>query len=206
MTQTAPHLNAHHHNVAEDAMALILGAAMCALGVYFLQNAGLITGQTAGLAVLITYLTDAAFGWVFFLVNIPFYLLAMLRMGWRFVTKTVIGVAVLSVMVELAPRVLTIDYIDPGISAFLAGATLGLGLLAIFRHGASLGGIGILAYYLQDRFNIRAGYVQLGVDAALFAVAFFVLDTGMVLWSLMGAVIVNVIVAVNHRGDLYIGR
>jgi uncharacterized membrane-anchored protein YitT (DUF2179 family) len=203
---SVPHLHSHRHNVVEDAMALVLGSAMCALGVYFLQNAGLITGQTAGLAVLITYLTDWPFGWVFFTVNIPFYVLAATRMGWRFVIKTIIGVALLSTMAEAAPAVLRIDYIDPGVSAFLAGATLGLGLLAIFRHGASLGGIGILAFYLQDRFGIRAGYVQLGVDAVLFAVAFFVLDPGLVLWSLMGAVIVNVIVAVNHRDDLYIGR
>ncbi|MEJ6394943.1 YitT family protein [Gymnodinialimonas sp. 2305UL16-5] len=210
MTQSAaqgrePHLKTPH-TWAEDALALILGASMCALGIHFLTHAGLITGQTAGLAVLITYLSGWSFGWVFFLVNIPFYLLALLRMGRAFVIKTVIGVAMLSAMTELAPQVFRIDYIAPGLAAFLAGATLGLGLLAMFRHGASLGGIGILAFYLQDRFNIRAGLVQLGFDAMLFAVAFAVLDPLLLAWSLMGAVIVNVIVAVNHRGDLYIGR
>lgn len=205
MTQSALH-DITPHTWPEDVLALILGTAMCALGIQFLTHAGLITGQTAGLAVLISYLSGWSFGVVFFVVNLPFYALAIARMGRSFVVKTVIGVAMLSVMTELAPHVLRLDYIHPALAAFLAGATLGLGLLAMFRHGASLGGIGILAFYLQDRFNIRAGYVQLGFDAGLFAVAFFFLDPGLLVWSAMGAVVVNVIVAINHRHDLYIGR
>lgn len=205
MTQSVLH-DATPHTWPEDALALILGTSMCALGIYFLTHAGLVTGQTAGLAVLISYLSGWSFGIVFFVINLPFYALAVARMGRSFVIKTVIGVATLSAMTELAPLVLRIEYIHPALAAFLAGATLGLGLLAMFRHGASLGGIGILAFYLQDRFNLRAGYVQLGFDAVLFAVAFLFLDPGLLLWSAMGAVIVNVIVAVNHRGDLYIGR
>lgn len=205
MTQSALH-DVTPHTWPEDALALILGTSMCALGIQFLTHAGLVTGQTAGLAVLISYLSGWSFGVVFFVVNLPFYILAIARMGRPFVVKTVIGVAMLSVMTELAHHALRIDYIQPALAAFLAGATLGLGLLAMFRHGASLGGIGILVFYLQDRFNIRAGYVQLGFDAVLFAVAFLFLDPGLLLWSAMGAMIVNVIVAINHRHDLYVGR
>lgn len=205
MTQYALH-DATSHTWPEDALALLLGTSMCALGVQFLTQAGLITGQTAGVAVLLTYLSGWSFGVVFFLVNLPFYALAIARMGQSFVIKTVIGVAMLSTMTELAPYVLRIEHIHPALAAFLAGATLGLGLLAMFRHGASLGGIGILAFYLQDRFNIRAGLVQLGFDAVLFSVAALYLNLGLLLWSAMGAVIVNVIVAINHRHDLYIGR
>lgn len=205
MTQPALH-DVTHHTWPEDIQGLILGTSMCALGIQFLTHAGLITGQTAGLAVLISYLSGWSFGVVFFLVNLPFYALAIARMGRAFVIKTVIGVATLSALTELAPLVLRLDYIDPALAAFLAGATLGLGLLAMFRHGASLGGIGILAFYLQERFNMRAGYVQLGFDAVLFSIALFFLDPGLLLWSAMGAMIVNVIVAINHRHDLYVGR
>jgi len=48
--------------------------------------------------------------------------------------------------------------------------------------------------------------VQLGFDAVLFAAAFLVLDPVMVGLSLLGAVVVNLIIAVNHRRDRYIGR
>ncbi len=206
MTQIDLRSEGHQHTPFEDAQALILGTALCALGIHLLTHAGLITGQVAGLAVLVSYVSGWSFGWVFFVVNIPFYALALMRLGWRFVLKTVIGVTLLSVMAELAPHVLRLDYIHPGVAAFLAGATLGLGVLAIFRHGASLGGIGILAYYLQEKTGLRAGYVQFGVDALIFAAAFALLDPVLVGWSLLGVAMVNGIVAINHRGDLYVGH
>ena len=43
-------------------------------------------------------------------------------------------------------------------------------------------------------------------DALLFVAAFWLLQWDLVIWSLLGAVVVNLIVAVNHRGDRYIAR
>ena len=194
------------HTPFEDAQAFVLGTAMCALGVHFLTANGLITGQTAGLAVLVSYLSGWPFGAVFFVVNLPFWVLAWTRMGSRFTVKSAIAVSLLSVFSEILPRVFEIGRLDPAVGAFLAGATIGLGLIVLFRHGASLGGVGVLALWLQDRTGFRAGWTQLLFDAALFAAAVFVLDPLLVLWSLLGAVVVNLIIAVNHRKDRYIAR
>lgn len=194
------------HTLLEDAQAFLLGTAMCALGVQFLTHAGLITGQTAGLAVLASYLTGWSFGAVFFVVNLPFYLLAWFRMGPRFTVKSFVAVAMLSAVSELLPEVFVIGAIHPGVAAFLAGCTIGLGLIVLFRHGGSLGGVGVLALYLQDRIGFQAGWTQLIFDACLFAVAVFLLDPVLVGYSLAGSVVVNLIIAVNHRRDRYIGR
>ncbi len=64
MTQTAA--TPAPHTRIEDAQAFALGTAMCALGVTMLTHLGLITGQTAGLAVLVSYGTGLSFGLVFF--------------------------------------------------------------------------------------------------------------------------------------------
>ena len=194
------------HSITEDALAFLLGTALLALGLQFLTHLGLITGQTAGLAVLMSYLTGWSFGAVFFAVNLPFYLLGYLRLGLRFTVKTAIAVAMVSALAELFPLWLRFDTVNPILGALLAGATTGMGLLVIFRHGASLGGIGVLALWLQERAGIQAGWVQLGFDAVLFAVAFAVLDLPLVALSLLGAIVVNLLVAVNHRSDRYIGR
>jgi uncharacterized membrane-anchored protein YitT (DUF2179 family) len=98
------------------------------------------------------------------------------------------------------------DRLEPAVGAALAGGCIGLGLVVLFRHGASLGGVGVLALWLQDATGFRAGWTQLAFDAALFAAAFLVMDARMVAWSLLGAVIVNLIIAVNHRRDRYIAR
>jgi uncharacterized membrane-anchored protein YitT (DUF2179 family) len=194
------------HTPFEDAQALVLGTALIALGVHLLTSAGVITGQTAGLAVLLSYLTPLSFGIWFFLLNLPFYWLGWTRMGRPFVVKTVIGVTLLAALSKIVPPLMPMGAIDPWMGSFMAGAVIGMGLIVVFRHGASLGGVGILALYLQERFGIRAGWTQLGFDATLFAVAIFVLDPLLMAASLLGAVVVNLIVAVNHRRDRYVGR
>jgi len=194
------------HSVFDDAQAFVLGAALCALGLQFLTHLGLVTGQTAGLAVLVSYLTGWPFGAVFFAINLPFYALALRRMGLRFTVKTAIAVALVSAFAELFPLLITFDRLDPLLGAAISGALIGLGLILLFRHGASLGGIGILALWLQDRTGFKAGYTQLAFDAVLFAMAAFVLDLRLVALSLVGAVVTNLIIATNHRKDRYVGR
>ncbi|MBJ3763029.1 YitT family protein [Maribius pontilimi] len=192
------------HTWIEDAQGIVFGTFMCALGLQFLTFLGLVTGQTAGLAVIVSYLTGWPFGAVFFVVNLPFYWLAWQRMGRIFTVKSLISVTLLSGMVELLPAGLTLAHVTPALGALIVGALTGAGLLALFRHGGSLGGIGVVALYLQDRFGLKAGYVQLGFDAALFSVAAFLFPPSLVFYSLLGAVVLNLIIAVNHRRDRYI--
>lgn len=209
MTETGQGNEPHRrleHSALEDAQAFLLGTAMCALGVQFLTHLGLVTGQTAGLAVLLSYATGWSFGAVFFAVNLPFYALALLRMGWRFTVKSFVAVSLVSIFSELLPHAIAFDHLHPAAAAAFAGASIGLGLMVLFRHGASLGGVGILALYLQDRLGIQAGWTQLAFDTLLFATALFFIAPALVGWSLLGAAIANLIIAVNHRKDRYVAR
>lgn len=194
------------HTFYEDAQAFVLGSGMCALGMSMLTHLGLVTGQTAGLAVLLSYAFDMSFGLIFFLVNLPFYVLAWIQLGPRFTINSFIAVALLSVMSVVFPNYLQFATLSPWLGAPLIGACIGLGLIVLFRHGASLGGIGVLALFLQDRIGLQAGWFQLGFDLVLFAVAFLVVAPDIVAYSLLGAVVVNLIIGMNHRKDRYIGR
>lgn len=205
MTQTDA-IPVSKHSTLEDAQAFVLGTSLCALGVTMLTHLGLITGQTAGLAVLLSYVTGWSFGAVFFAVNLPFYWLAWTRMGPRFTIKSFVCVALVSILAEVFPGLITFETLDPILGALLVGAVTGLGLIVIFRHGASLGGIGVLALFLQDKTGFRAGYTQLLFDLCLFAAAFLLLAPSLVIFSLAGAVVANLIIATNHRPDRYTGR
>ncbi len=193
------------HSAFEDAQGLVFGTAMVTLGLAFLQHLGLITGQIAGLALLVSLWTGVAFGPVFFALNLPFYWLAVRRMGWAFTIKTFAAVVLVTVFSLVRPELLTFGHVDPLTGAVLAGIVQGSGLLAIFRHRASLGGVGVVAVYLQDRTGFRAGWTQLLVDLVVFALALFTLPVGAVLYSLAGAVVLNLVIAINHRRDRYIG-
>ncbi|ALI54584.1 YitT family protein [Celeribacter marinus] len=193
-----------NHTVFEDAQAFVYGTAMCAFAVVMLRDLGFITGQTAGLALLISYVLKASFGWVFFAVNLPFYWFGYKRMGMKFVLKTFACVALISGFSELFPHLISFERVNPVFGAVMIGFLQGAGLMAIFRHGGSLGGIGILALYLQDATKLKAGYVQLGFDVILLGVAALLLPLTLVAYSLLGAVILNLVIAINHRRDRYI--
>jgi len=192
------------HSLLEDAQGIAYGAGMAAFAITILTHLGLITGQTAGLAVLISYVTGASFGVVFFVVNLPFYWLGYKRMGAAFTIKTFVAVALMSVLTAVLPDWVRFASLSPPVGAILFGAISGSALLALFRHGASLGGIGILALILQDKTGFRAGWTQLSFDAVLFAVALMLLPPKTILWSALGALVVNLVIAINHRRDRYI--
>ena len=192
------------HSFIEDAQGIAFGSLTASFGLLILTHLGLVTGQTAGLAVLISYATGWSFGPVFFVINLPFYWFGYRRLGLTFVIKSFISVALVSLLTLYMPIWVVFQSINPVVGAILTGAITGTALLALFRHGASLGGIGILALYLQDRTGFRAGYTQLIFDAVLFAAALLLRDPVIVALSVLGAAVLDLVIAINHRRDRYV--
>jgi len=193
------------HKLHEDIFAMLIGTMLVSLGIVFYAEVMLTTGSTAGLALLLQYVTGIPFGWLFFAINLPFYILAVLRMGWPFAVKTFACVGLVSYFSVHIPEWMDISGIHPLFASLVGGGMMGLGILSLFRHKASVGGINILALYLQDNFGIRAGYFQLGVDAVILVAAFFVLPVDRVIYSILGALVLNMIIATNHRPGRYVG-
>ena len=189
------------HTLLEDGQGLLTGAMVAALGFYFLNKVGLLTGGTAGVAFLLHYALGISFGLLFFIVNLPFYYLSFRRLGLAFSVKTFVAIGLVSVISEVEGRLFLFDYIHPIGAALLGGLLLGDGLQARYRHRASLGGVGILAIYIQDRFGIQAGLIQLAFDLCVMLCAFAVVSPMTVAWSVVGAVVLNLFLAINHRSD-----
>ena len=80
---------------------------------------------------------------------------------------------------------------------------MGAGLLMLFRHRASLGGINVVALFLQERLGWRAGQVQMVLDVLILLAAFGVTDPWRVALSVLGAVVLNLALAINHRPGRY---
>lgn len=193
------------HTAIEDAIAFVSATVLVALGVALFENAGLMTGGTAGLALLLSYRTSLGFGPAFLLVNLPFFLLAVFRMGWRFTLKTVAAVTLLSAVSELQRPLLDLGSASPGYAAPVGGLLVGVGLLILFRHRGSLGGFNVLALYLQERLGWRAGWTQLGLDAAVLLLSLLAIPPAIVAISLIGALTLNLTLAINHRPGRYVG-
>jgi uncharacterized membrane-anchored protein YitT (DUF2179 family) len=196
---------ARQHTPLEDLTAVLTGTALFALGATFMTYAALPSGGTTGIALLAHYQTGFGFGLLFFLVNMPFYALSAWRMGWKLTLRTVAAVGLVAVIAHAMPHWLRLDFLNPLFGAAMAGLLMGVGLLILFRHRTSLGGFNLLALYAQERLGLRAGWVQMGMDAMVLAVATLVLPLDKVAISLIGAVTLNLVIATNHRPDRYIG-
>lgn len=191
------------HTLLEDIMAIVMGTLMVSFGVMLMKQAGALTGGTAGIAFLISYISKSSFGLVFFLVNLPFYWLAVKRMGWAFTLKTFCAVALVSLFTQLHPLFIHFSALDPFYATLFGNVIIGIGFIVLFRHKASLGGINILALWLQDHYGIRAGKLQMAVDTCVVLASLFVVSHEMLLASVVGAVILNLIIAMNHRPGRY---
>jgi uncharacterized membrane-anchored protein YitT (DUF2179 family) len=192
-----------HHKPHEDLQALLTGTLFVALGVVMFRHTGLLTGGTAGLAFLLHYATGWNFSVVFFLINLPFYGLAFKRMGRVFTFKTFVAVGLLAMLAQGMPLWITFDALSTGFAAVTGGLLMGAGMLMLFRHRASLGGFNVLVLYLQERFGWRAGRVQMAFDCAIVLAAFAVVDWQQIAWSVVGAVVLNMTLAINHRPGRY---
>ncbi|MEM9715088.1 MAG: YitT family protein [Pseudomonadota bacterium] len=195
--------NGLHHSSLENIQGIAIGVFIVSLGLLFLKSAGLFVGQAAGIALIGAYLTDTPFGLWFFSVNAPFFLFGARRFGWRFTIRSILGVAGVSALSFLLPNYIQFDQVHPIAAALASGILTGLGILAALRHGAGLGGVSVMAAAVQAKTGFRAGYVQLIIDALIFIPAFFIFETNIVLYSLLGAFVINGIIAINHRPDWY---
>lgn len=193
------------HSLIEDAFAYCIGATLVTLGIALYSEAQLLTVGLAGLSLLGQYATGWPFGAIFFTLNLPFYALALLRLGWSFTLRTFLSVTLVSVLSQLVPGWVDFGGLHPAYAAVAGGASIGVGLLVFFRHKAGLGGFNILAVFLQERFGIRAGLFMLALDLAIMGAALAVLDWRQVALSMVGAVVINLVLAINHRPGRYMG-
>lgn len=192
------------HSRVEDALAMLIGTFILSFAMTLLQQAGIMTGGTAGLSLLIHYITDIKFGVLFFLINIPFYYFAYKKMGMALVVKTFVAVALLAGFTETIPHFFQLSEVNPIYATIFANVLMGVSFLILFRHRSSLGGINLLALYLQEHFKIPAGKVQMGIDVAILLTSLFFVDWKLVLISILGAVILNLIILLNHKNSRYV--
>lgn len=193
------------HTLFEDAQALLVGTLFVALAVMMFKQAGVLTGGTAGLAFLIHYVFNWQFGVVFFILNLPFYVFAWRAMGKVFVIKTFLAVSMLSLYTEWLPNWISFSGTNMWFAAVIGGLLAGAGILMLARHKSSLGGIGVLALYMQEKHGWRAGKMQMAVDVLILLSGIAVLPTPRLLASVLGAIALNMVIAVNHRPGRYTG-
>lgn len=193
------------HSPWDDVIGILTGTFVASLGIFLLKSSSVVTGGTAGLSLLLSYLLERPFGTLFLLVNLPFFALAAWKKGWNFTARTALSVSLVSAFSQLHTQAFGVIALSPVYAAISGNLLAGIGILILFRHKSSLGGFNIIALLAQERLGWRAGYVQLALDTCVVGSALTVVTPQNVALSAIGAVVLNLSLATNHRPGRYLG-
>lgn len=193
------------HSGVEDLHALLMGSSFAAFGLVLLKSAGLVTAGVAGIALVVSYATAWPVGPLFVAINLPFFCLAQKSMGAMFTIKSLAAMIALAVVARFMPVWPHLDSIQPAFAAIFGGSLVGMGVLALARHRASVGGIGILSLLLQDRRGWNPGLTQMAIDAIIIAVAVPIVGIEKAGYSILSAAALNGVMFAYHRPGRYSG-
>ncbi len=152
-----------------DGVFLVFGSVCFGAAVsMFTAPAEIAPGGVTGLAVLGDHLFGVPAGVGTLLLNLPLLLLALRRMGRSFFLRTLAGLGISSVFIDLFAVLLPPFTGDRLLAAVFGGVLTGAGLGFIYMRGACTGGAEIVALLLRRKFpQLSIGNMLLCVDAAV---------------------------------------
>ncbi len=177
-----------------NIMLLTIGSALFSLGIKGIAlEHNFIAGGVFGVALLMHYaLTALSPGLMYFLLNIPLFVLGWIFVSKRFLLYSLYAMVFTSVFYELVDVRIHIE--NQLYAAVACGVITGAGGGIILRSLGSAGGLDILAVILFQRFNIGVGKFYFLFNALLFFVAALELSNDLLIASLIMVFISSTVV------------
>lgn len=178
-------LRLYAYSIPWNIFLLTVGSFLVAMSIKSVAVPhGFVTGGVSGIALLIYYFTETLTpGLWLFVLNIPIAVIGWVMISRRFVLYTAYGMCAITAWMEIISFTLPVH--DHLLAAIAGGAMLGAGSGISMRSLGSSGGLDILGILLHQRFGFRIGQVSFIFNAALFTISFSLLETDMVLYSLI---------------------
>lgn len=159
--------------MAKKLFWFLLGNVCFALALQlFLVDNNIAAGGFAGIGTVLNHITGLPIGTIIFLMNLPFFLLALKLKGLAFTLVTFSSSTVYSLAINLlSPVPCIVD--DPYIAAVLGGALYGVACFLVLKADASVGGTDLVARLLLVKFRgMSLGKMYMIVDGmtVVFAV------------------------------------
>jgi uncharacterized membrane-anchored protein YitT (DUF2179 family) len=185
------------------------GSVLCAAAIKgILLPKQFLAGGVTGLSLLIHYvLPTLPVGLIYFLLNIPLFVVGWLFVGRRFFIYSIAGVVIFSAVVLLPYPIFHIQ--DTILAALTAGIITGIGSGIILKSLGSAGGLDILSVILFKKYSIRPGTFTLVFNAVLIVTAGFRIPMEMILYTLIYLYVTShflnlVIVGLSQRKSIMI--
>lgn len=166
-----------------DCAVIAVGAVLMGVALsVFMVPFKIAPGGVSGLATVLHYLAGLRVSVLIPLINIPIFIIGIIRLERDFLVKSVFGTVVLSIATETA-AILPPPTSDPLISAVFGGAVMGIGISAVLSRGGTTGGTDILVLVIRRSFSeVSVGRLYLLIDGAVIAMAGLAFSSGEVIF------------------------
>ncbi len=178
----------------------IIGTLLYAIGLnLFIVPMGIYTGGVMGIAQVVRTILISVFhlefanfdiaGVIYYLINVPIFIIAFTKIGRRFFVKTIICVTTMTIFLSVIPVVAILPN-DILAASLIGGIVSGYGLGLVLKMGASSGGMDVVGILMiKSKWNLSVGKANLIVNIILYAVYLFVFDVPTVIYSLIFAAV-----------------
>lgn len=156
----------------KEILGTIIGSAIMAIGVsLFLLPNQLSTGGFSGLATISYYLFNIPIGVANLILNLPLFIIALYKLGIKFIGKSIVGTISLSVFMDIFDKFPPLTQ-DRFLACIYGGIIVGLGTAIILKMGASTGGTDLISNVVKAyKPTVKMGNVIIWIDAVIVAIS-----------------------------------
>ena len=189
-------------NIIIEISGTILGAFIIAVAVsLFLLPNKLSSGGVAGIATITYYLLNMSMGISMLLINIPLFLMAILKVGKAFFIKSVIGTISLSLFTDMLDKLSPLTN-DKFLACIYGGILMGVGTAILLKVNSSTGGSDLASYIAKAyKSTIKVGEIIAMVDIVIVALnMIFLKEIEIGLYSAIAIYIMGKIIDILFEG------
>ncbi|MEA4825657.1 MAG: YitT family protein [Clostridium sp.] len=179
-------LNMSKTEFTKKTIMIILGSLINAAAVnLFIIPSKLLNGGLSGISLIIHYLFNIPVGLLLLILNIPLFILSILKTDKKFTLFTGIGTLALSLGLMITSPLSKILSPAPDVNRLLyciyGGVIGGLGLGIVFSNQGSTGGIDIISVIAKRKYNMDIGMASFALNFIIVAVGsvFFGIQVGL---------------------------
>ena len=137
---------------AADYIMMIFGSFIMGFAIKNIYDpAGLVTGGVSGIAIILKDLAGVPLWCTNTFLNVPLFLVSLKIKGWRFIKRTFVATAALSVSLYVIPELALIPQDDLLLIALFGGLISGVGTGMVFLAQSTTGGTDMLAALIQKK-------------------------------------------------------
>ena len=183
-----------------DYVMLAIGAIIASFAIEeFLVPNTILDGGVIGIGIMIKNLTGISLSILTIVLNVPFLLIGMRKLGKMFVVKSAFSMAVFSVFVEIfAPLANATS--ETLLAVSFGGVILGIGVGLVIRFGGCLDGTETVAIMLNKKFKIPVGQTVLIFNIVIYAIAGVLFGFDRAMYSLLTYFITSKVLDIVETG------